>query len=127
MSVVLLILSISTSDLERFPDVGTCREQIKRCRTHEEWLRTQQNLHGWMDGRFESWREDVRKRERYWKTLELAHDPDNHGMVWQLTWLLRLRALIGEDHYEAGYHPSLLPQAARPRSSPMPRTKAPNA
>lgn len=111
------------SDRDRFPGWSVCRDQLERYRACRAELQERRWRYSYGDGRCDvalAWLDDC---IRVWWLLERAHACEfGHGDDWHRGHLLRLRDLLGEDAYRAGWRPPLLPEP--PPVKAMPRVES---
>ena len=122
MDALTMILALSCpfgeDSLDQFPSLSRARDQQCRCQAHLDRLEALEKLYGWENGRWATWRDEVRETMAYWRLLEECLTepsyPRREAMV------RRMKERIGVKNFNEGWTPPEMPDDWRFRSDSDP-------
>lgn len=97
--------------LDELPGWYVCDTQLERYRRHKDWLRYQERIHGWADGRYQVWQEECDFALAYWRILYEAQNLHRIGPEWDdpaRGFLAALLRLVGPYRFGLLWHPPML-------------------
>ncbi len=106
---MMLVLSCSAGEdsLDQFPPLAMAKMQQGRCHEHIDRLEAMERWYGWENGRWATWRCEVKDALAYWKLLEACLEEPSH--LKKQAAMRDLKEQLGVKKFDEGWHPREIP------------------